>query len=527
MSATLFSAVDSILVAEFDIDRGSSLTHQYPIDTGVDPHVLAELMLPDGAHLRDEDWTMFLLNQKEAGQMERPLLYVLNLVRTKHISTVRRGARVKAMAIASRYQWVHVFKPLLILALEKFFEDPGVSILEDLFYSLNSLDISRIPRLSMSEKKIFRGTEDHKILDDKLLEDEQKAAAASALRDTKDGRASDLTAINVEAASIQSEATHKPTNKDRQFFETAVQYSGIRVPLRIPLVMYREEFGDVSKEPNSKEHWKAGIQYSWHPDIDYGAQTHPIMLIMNAILAGKRVLFLGDKKPSGEVANYVLAACALVGGGGVITGLTQRCYPYVSLAGLDTLLATQDYIAGVTNPVFEEQQTWWDVLCNVNTGKITVSPHLIASVGSRDNDYAGGSTKEREKEWNRSMRWEGENELALEVSRRLKMRSSSFALTLAQSHASEFTLRQKFFDYVLRFTEVASVYDRDHNGDRQSAISIQPQHVTYPEMGFGTYFASPAAKKKELGMLINRIGAWMRTRSFANYRRVSGFSFLI
>ena len=25
--------------------------------------VLAELMLPDGAHLREEDWTMFFLNQ--------------------------------------------------------------------------------------------------------------------------------------------------------------------------------------------------------------------------------------------------------------------------------------------------------------------------------------------------------------------------------------------------------------------------------------------------------------------------------
>lgn len=57
-------------------------------------------MLPDGAHLRAEDWTIFCLNQlapdprqdveKEEVAEEKPLLYVLNLVRTKHDATARR-----------------------------------------------------------------------------------------------------------------------------------------------------------------------------------------------------------------------------------------------------------------------------------------------------------------------------------------------------------------------------------------------------------------------------------------------------
>jgi len=38
------------------------------------------------------------------------VLYVLNLVRTKQIPGVRRGARVKAIAITSRHKWLHVFK---------------------------------------------------------------------------------------------------------------------------------------------------------------------------------------------------------------------------------------------------------------------------------------------------------------------------------------------------------------------------------------------------------------------------------
>jgi hypothetical protein len=53
-------------------------------------------MLPDGAHLRAEDWTIFCLNQMipdpehETNGDEKPLLYVLNLVRTKHDATARR-----------------------------------------------------------------------------------------------------------------------------------------------------------------------------------------------------------------------------------------------------------------------------------------------------------------------------------------------------------------------------------------------------------------------------------------------------
>ena len=85
--------VEAVLVAEFDIDVGSSLTFRYPQDyldttlanqtnpitekyhhtapitiktidlSPLDDSMLAELMLPDGAHLREEDWTMFFLNQ--------------------------------------------------------------------------------------------------------------------------------------------------------------------------------------------------------------------------------------------------------------------------------------------------------------------------------------------------------------------------------------------------------------------------------------------------------------------------------
>lgn len=44
------------------------------------------------------------------------------------------------------------------------------------------------------------------------------------------------------------------------------------------------------------------------------------------------------------------------------------------------------FIAGVTNPTFEDHSSWWDVLCNISTGKITVSKD-IEPAGSSGNGY--------------------------------------------------------------------------------------------------------------------------------------------
>lgn len=158
--------VEYILVASFDIDRGPVMEHQYPVAITGDENMLAELMLPDQAHARNQDWTMFFLHKdvsEEEEDMEReirdkksrrrrkrreraagivpeanseeddededfdyyddestdsepeggegpPLIYVLNLVYTKHDKTVKRGAIVKAMAICTRHPFLHIYK---------------------------------------------------------------------------------------------------------------------------------------------------------------------------------------------------------------------------------------------------------------------------------------------------------------------------------------------------------------------------------------------------------------------------------
>lgn len=147
------------------------MEHQYPVSITGDEHMLAELMLPDQAHVRNQDWTIFFLHKdtsqeeedeerkaKEARKRRRkrlrnraagiideedegedlgdeedlddlddydddetdddepeggegpPLIYVLNLVNTKQDKTVKRGAVVKAMAICTRHPFLHIYK---------------------------------------------------------------------------------------------------------------------------------------------------------------------------------------------------------------------------------------------------------------------------------------------------------------------------------------------------------------------------------------------------------------------------------
>ena len=145
------------------------MEHQYPVAITGDENMLAELMLPDQAHARNQDWTMFFLHKdtsqeeedeerlaKQRRRMRRrrqrdraagiineedeedeededdeldedelddestdsepeggegpPLIYVLNLVNTKHDKSVKRGAIVKAMAICTRHPFLHIYK---------------------------------------------------------------------------------------------------------------------------------------------------------------------------------------------------------------------------------------------------------------------------------------------------------------------------------------------------------------------------------------------------------------------------------
>lgn len=76
-----------------------------------------------------------------------------------------------------------------------------------------------------------------------------------------------------------------------------------------------------------------------HPHLHTaGAQTPAVIVLLNAILTGQRVVFLGHGQPAGRVAELVLAASALASGcGTVLQGIENRVFPYTNLSNLDNL----------------------------------------------------------------------------------------------------------------------------------------------------------------------------------------------
>ena len=66
----------------------------------------------------------------------------------------------------------------------------------------------------------------------------------------------------------------------------------------------------------------------------------------------------------------MLAACQLVCP--ALRGFIRRSFPYTCFGVNMDFLEVPGYIAGVTNPMFEQHEEWWDILCDIPTGRVVV-----------------------------------------------------------------------------------------------------------------------------------------------------------
>ncbi|KAK1081347.1 hypothetical protein LTR33_004759, partial [Friedmanniomyces endolithicus] len=434
--------VEYILVASFDIDRGSVMEHQYPGPVGGDEHMLAELMLPDQTHLRSQDWTIFFLHKDAAGEeddeMKRrrkwrrrrrkkegeerqvdagaevgedvdgeeseyeegeggevgsddedddssdeetfdgpPLVYVLNLVNTKQDHTVKRGAVVKAMAVCTRHSFLHVYKPLLLLALEQYFANPVIETLASLYNAVNAMDLSLMPRLNSYERFILQSSDAKDLFLEKF-----EAFIAQRMADSK--AAPSHPALTAPSPTMNpSQRARYGLPRDTHELESVVPYAGVPIPVKIPTALLPETVGDFSLvkliTTFSTPHSTSPQPFApTHPHLTTsGTLTHPIIVLLTALLTQKRIIFLGHNLPSSDVAEAVLGACALASGG-VLRGFTRHAFPYTDLTKIDDLLKVPGFIAGVTNPAFAHKTEWWDLLCDLGTGRMRISNRIEA-----------------------------------------------------------------------------------------------------------------------------------------------------
>jgi hypothetical protein len=602
--------VEYILVASFDIDRGSVMEHQYPGPVGGDEHMLAELMLPDGAHVRSQDWTIFFLHkdgaaEEEDGGVRRkkrrrkedlngyadggaedeedddtseeeseesdddddnldgpPLVYVLNLVNTKQDSSVKRGAIVKAMAICTRHSFLHIYKPLLLLALQQYFAKPDMETLASLYDAVNSMDLSLLPRLSYHEKSILQNS----VAKDLFLE-KFEAIIAQRMAAKEDKSHSTLSppspTSQLPVAALRGVRYGLP--RDTHEFESVVKYANVPVPVKIPVALSPETVGDFSLvkliTTFSTPHATSPIAFSpTHPHLTTsGPFTHPIIVLLNALLTQKRIIFLGHNLPSSSVAEAVLGACALASGG-LLRGFTRHAFPYTDLTKIDDLLKVPGFIAGVTNPAFAHKAEWWDLLCDLGTGKMKISTRMEQAPLTEGVAYfqqnghiphsgpGGGISAIVGAGASLSAGLGGNAVPTGSMSGDVTGDGSFMAGVLAaiQERHGEMAIRARFRRWVLKFTRLAAAFEEvvygatplhihhtpspkiptdspriDSPGGLSRQLSNQQQASQFelpPEVaGHGYVWPTQQSRTNELAANATRIEGWRNTRSYYNF----------
>ncbi|KAJ6594580.1 stabilization of polarity axis-domain-containing protein [Mycena capillaripes] len=320
--------------------------------------------------------------------------------------------------------------------------------------------------------------------------------------------------------------------KDTHFYQTTVAYKDHQLPIKMPLATFPEEVGDYSLitliKAFSSQALVSGPQ---HPHLHTnGPSTHPIIILFNALVTGKRIIFLGHKKPAGEVSSFVLSACALGSGcGAVLRGFIERAFPYANLNNKDEWEAVPAYIAGVTNPIFKASPTW-DLLLDISTGSVTVArdihstypvsagmplgvPSIVrsttfnteTSLGSEEDIVRAANAKDG-----------GRADFAVKADNNADNLFIEDIKSAIEYHYGESLVRVRFTEYVLRFVRLASRYEEDMTGTTKFGYPSYAfdSRLPNPRLGSGIVFNDDSAGRKELAANSQRIEAWRKTNSY-------------
>ena len=420
------------------------------------------------------------------------------------------------------------YQPLLLLALEEYFKSPVVETLSMLYDAVNDMDLSLMPKLSLLERHLLQASANKDLFVEKFeqmiqmriaedrgehISDQPFDASRSPPKPPGISRAG--TKAHVEGHSAYS------VPRDTHEFESKVMYKGIPIPIKVPVAVMPETVGDFSLikliQTFSDPHTKSPQPFQLHPHLTTnGANTHPIIVLVNALLTQKRVIFLGYNMPSGEVAETVLAACALASGG-VLRGFTRHAFPYTDLTKIDDLLKVPGFIAGVTNPTFEHHPEWWDVLCDLPSGRVKISSKIEATgiteglmyFQQQNPAYAGlvnGSSSSSSSATNDLT---GDTAFMGDIQR-----------SIAARHG-ERVIRAKWRDWVTKFTRIAAAFEESVYG--ASALYVGSDEYEGPtagKSGHGYVWADEASKAKELAGNVTRIEGWRNTRSYYSFIQV-------
>ena len=369
------------------------------------------------------------------------------------------------------------------------------------------MDLSLMPRLSTLERQILQASDRKDMFLEKFetmvyqrMEDTLNSAPATSPESPSKSR-----------SNFTKKVLPNALPRDTHELESRVTYNSKPIPIKVPTGISAETVGDFSLirliQIFSAPHASSPQPFALHPHLTTsGAYTHPIIVLVNAVLTQKRIIFLGHNRPSGEVAEIVLAACALASGG-VLRGFTRHAFPYTDLTKIDELLNVPGFIAGVTNPAFSHHPEWWDLLCDVPTGRIKISSKIepapvtdgLANFQSQNPMFASamaGGTQS------------GTHDPT----------DAAFVEDLLKGIAArhgETAIRSKWREYMTRFTRVAAAFEEAVYG--ASALYVGAHEAdagTHGVKGHGYVWPDEQARAKDLAANVYRIEGWRNTRSY-------------
>lgn len=384
-----------------------------------------------------------------------------------------------------------------------------------------------MPRLSLMERHLLQASDNkdlfverfEQMIQVRMAEDRGEAYLEDGTLSESPEKRMDLTRNgtkqHVEGHSMYS------VPRDTHEFETKVVYNGIPIPIKVPVAISPETVGDFSLikliQTFSDPHIKSPQPFNLHAHLTTsGALTHPIIVLANAMLTQKRVIFLGHNRPSGEVAEAVLAACALVSGG-ILRGFTRHAFPYTDLSKIDDLLKVPGFIAGVTNPTFEHHPEWWDLLCDLPTGRMKISSRIepagitegLINFQQQNPAYIVASNASSSLSSAMPGDPTGDQTFMAEVLRSINARHG------------EGSIRAKWRDWVEKFTRVAAAFEKTVYGASALFIGVEEAEPGNESVsGQGYVWADDASRLRELAGGASRIEGWRTTRSYYSFKQV-------
>lgn len=381
-----------------------------------------------------------------------------------------------------------------------------------------------MPRLSLLERHLLQASENKDLFIEKfeqmiqmrMAEDRGEPPEVIASLSESPEKRADLTRIGTKA-HVQGHSVYS-VPRDTHEFETKVMYNEIPIPIKVPVAISPETVGDFSLikliQTFADPHSKSPQQFPLHPHLTTGGvYTHPIIILVNAMLTQKRVIFQGHNRPSGEVAEAVLAACALASGG-VLRGFTRHAFPYTDLSKIDDLLNVPGFIAGVTNPTFENHPEWWDLLCDLPTGRMKISGRIegapltegLTNFQQQNPGYPVGMSSSTSQTTSDPT---GDAAFMSDVLR-----------SIAARHG-EGVIRAKWRDWVVKFTRIAAAFEESVYGASALHIGVEEAEPGNENVsGHGYVWPDEPTKLRELAGGVMRIEGWRNTRSYYSFKQV-------